>query len=103
MTTVEFFIQCEQPDGSWEQASSITTDVDFAAERLIRRREMQPEFTFRLAERTTTVVVRPLPDCLDCRHWKCDGNGPCGALLSVSAVSERRCTCAGPAAASSAP
>ncbi|MFD7995473.1 hypothetical protein [Streptomyces mexicanus] len=56
-TTVEYFVQCQQPDGSWEQASSTTTDPDFATERLTARRRMQPDLKHRLARRTTTVVT----------------------------------------------
>lgn len=56
-TTVEYFVQCQQPDGSWEQASSTTTDVKFAVDRLAARRRMQPEFVCRLARRTTRVIV----------------------------------------------
>jgi hypothetical protein len=55
--TVEYLVQCQQPDGTWEQASSTTTDVQFAGERLAARRRMQPEYTFRLVRRTTTVVI----------------------------------------------
>jgi hypothetical protein len=55
--TVEYLVQGQQPDGTWEQCSSTTTDVGFAVERLAARRRMQPEFTVRLVRRTTTVVV----------------------------------------------
>jgi prenyltransferase beta subunit len=55
--TVEYLVQCQQPDGTWEQASSTTTDVKFAGKRLAARRRMQPEYTFRLVRRTTTVVI----------------------------------------------
>jgi hypothetical protein len=99
--TVEYFVQCQQPDGVWEQASSMNADPHFAAERLSARRRMHPDFEFRIARRTTTVTVRAIPDCLDCGHWMCDGNGPCGALISVSAVSDHRCACTGPAASAS--
>lgn len=64
--TVEYFVQCQQPDGTWEQASSTTTDLPFATDRLAARRKMQPEFTFRLAQRNTIVVVQPLADCPSC-------------------------------------
>ncbi|GHI98088.1 hypothetical protein [Streptomyces olivaceus] len=50
--------------------------------------------TLRLAERTTAVAVRALPDCRSCRHWSCDGTGTWGALLDAW----QRCDCAGPAA-----
>lgn len=91
--TVEYFVQSQQPDGTWESASSFSTDLDFAAARLAARREKMPDLTLRLAERTTTVAVRALPDCLSCRHWSCDGTGECGALLDAW----QRCDCTGPA------
>ncbi|BBC30045.1 hypothetical protein SGFS_013390 [Streptomyces graminofaciens] len=59
--TVEYFVQCQQPDGTWEQASSTATDLDFATERLAARRRMRPEFVYRIAQRTTVVVVGPAP------------------------------------------
>ena len=93
--TVDYFVQSQQPDGTWESASSFSTDLDFAAARLAARRERMPDLTLRLAERTTTVAVRALPDCLSCRHWRCDGSGECGALLDAW----QRCDCTGPAAA----
>ena len=95
--TVEYFIQCQQPDDTWEQASSTSDDLKFAAQRLAARRRMQPESTYRLAQRTTTVTVRALADCIECKHWSCDGTGPCGALIGVSVISDHRCTCEGAA------
>lgn len=59
--TVEYFVQCQQPDGTWEQASSTATDLDFAAERLAAKRRMLPDFVYRIAQRTTVVVVGPAP------------------------------------------
>ncbi|MFF9287565.1 hypothetical protein [Streptomyces griseosporeus] len=61
----EYFVQSQQPDGSWEQASSTTTELDFAVRRLIARRRMQPDLVCRLAQRTTKTTVRPLPDFPD--------------------------------------
>jgi hypothetical protein len=60
--TVEYFVQCQQPDGSWEQCSSTATDREFATERVAARRRMQPGFTYRIAERTTAVVVRAVAE-----------------------------------------
>lgn len=97
--SVEYFVQSQQPDGTWECGSSYSTAPAFAADRLAARRRMMPDLTLRLAERTTTVVVRALPDCLACRHWKCDGDGLCGALLNAW----QRCTCTGPAVSSGQP
>lgn len=68
-TTVEYFVQCQQPDESWEQSSSTSTDVEFVMERLAARRRMQPELVCRLARRTTRVIVEaertPEPDTVD--------------------------------------
>jgi hypothetical protein len=55
--TVEYFVQCQQPDSSWEQCSSTTTDPQFVMERLDARRRMQPDFEYRIARRTTTTVI----------------------------------------------
>ena len=55
--TVEYFVQCQQPDGTWEQASSTSTAPMFVVERLAARRRMQPEFAYRIARRTTSVTV----------------------------------------------
>jgi hypothetical protein len=91
--TVEYFVQSQQPDGAWESASSFSTDLTFAAERLAARRRMMPDLVLRLAERTTRVSVQALPDCLGCRHWRCKGDGPCGALLDAW----QKCPCTGTA------
>lgn len=58
--TVEYFLQCRQPDDTWEDASSFMDDHEWAEERLATRRQHKPEFEHRLAQRVTTVVVRPL-------------------------------------------
>jgi hypothetical protein len=60
--TVALFIQCQQPDGTWETASSAMDaqnrgDEDYAIERLERRRRMMPQFPFRLVRRTTTTTT----------------------------------------------
>jgi hypothetical protein len=97
--TVEYFVQSQQPDGTWESASSFSADPTFAAERLAARRRMMPDLVLRLAERTTKVSVQALPDCLGCRHWRCKGNGPCGALLDAW----QKCPCTGAPATADAP
>ncbi|MGA4875905.1 hypothetical protein [Streptomyces lydicamycinicus] len=55
--TIEYFVQGQQPDGTWEQASSTTTDPEFVVQRLSARRRAQPEFAYRIARRTTTVLI----------------------------------------------
>jgi hypothetical protein len=58
--TVEYFLQCQQDDGTWEDASSFMDALDWATERLAAKRARYPEFVWRLAERITTVAVRPV-------------------------------------------
>lgn len=55
--TIEYFVQGQQPDGTWEQCSSSSTDLEFVIQRLAARRRAQPEFDYRIARRTTTVLV----------------------------------------------
>lgn len=63
--TVEYYVQCQQPDGSWVQASSAVTDLARANQELAAQRLHRPEFTFRLAQRHTAVIVHPLPEPAD--------------------------------------
>ncbi len=93
--TVLYFLESRVSGGKWESSSSATDDLAEAARQLARRRDLVPDVEYRLAQHTTTVTVRSLPACLDCRHWRCDGDGPCGALLNAW----QRCTCTGPTAA----
>jgi hypothetical protein len=55
--TVEYFVQCQQPDGTWEQAGGTTQNPALVLQRLAARRRAQPEWQFRIARRTTTVRV----------------------------------------------
>jgi len=57
-TTVEYFVQSQQPDGSWEQASSVTDDPENAVRWRDRKRESMPDLTFRVARRVTRVLVQ---------------------------------------------
>jgi hypothetical protein len=97
--TVEYFLQAQQDDGTWESASSFMDALDWATERLAAKRARYPEFVFRLAQRTTKVAVTPLPDCVACRHWSCNGTGTCGALLDAW----QKCPCTGASATSGVP
>ncbi|MFD9249594.1 hypothetical protein [Streptomyces bottropensis] len=58
---VEYFVQCQQPDGSWMQCTSASPDEDYYLRQRDLRRESMPEFVFRLAQRTTRVIVRAEP------------------------------------------
>jgi hypothetical protein len=62
---------------------------------VVRDREtpepQDPAALRRMADETP----QPTDACPDCAHRTCDGNGPCGAILSVGALSENRCPCPG--------
>lgn len=60
-TTVEFFVQTEQPDGSWEQSSSVEERAYWAADRRRRLLLRFPDMVHRIVQRTTTVRVVPVP------------------------------------------
>ncbi|MGW7398050.1 hypothetical protein ACWGH7_16315 [Streptomyces cyaneofuscatus] len=66
-------------------------DPKKAEQRLAEARDRWPDFEHRLIETTTKVASRVLPNCLACGHHRCDGDGPCGALLDAW----QRCTCTG--------
>lgn len=54
--TVKYFVQGQQPDGEWEQASSPTTDPAVVMERFTACCGAHPDQLFRIAQRTTTTV-----------------------------------------------
>lgn len=60
--TVEYLLQTQQPDGTWEMSSGPNQDRTYAEQRLQRHRERMPDFVHRLVERTTTVTVRQLAE-----------------------------------------
>jgi hypothetical protein len=55
--TVAYFVQCQQPDETWAQCSSTTTDPSRIVEQLAAQRRARPELEFRIARRTTTSVI----------------------------------------------
>jgi hypothetical protein len=55
--TVEYFVQCQQPDETWAQCSSTTTDPAVVVEQLAAQRRARPDFQFRIARRSTTSVT----------------------------------------------
>ncbi|MFI5753108.1 hypothetical protein ACIBBE_46600 [Streptomyces sp. NPDC051644] len=59
-TTVEYFLQTQQPDESWEQSSSSEGRVFWAADRLMKMRRRMPQFEHRIVQRTTSVRVQPI-------------------------------------------
>lgn len=56
-STVEYFVQCQQPDGSWSQCSSNSPAADYIAQQRDAHRRKHPEFVYRLARRTTRFIV----------------------------------------------
>ncbi|MEU8740648.1 hypothetical protein [Streptomyces halstedii] len=60
-STLEYFLQTQQPDGQWGESSSYETDPGRIAARLERRRAQHPQWEHRIAWRTTTVTTGPIP------------------------------------------
>ncbi|MFM9635919.1 hypothetical protein [Streptomyces turgidiscabies] len=56
-SSVEYFVQCQQPDGSWVQCTSSSPNGDYMLEQRDLKRQLMPDFAFRLAQRTTRVTV----------------------------------------------
>lgn len=57
-TTVEYYAQTQQPDGTWVDSTSRTEDPEAALHLLDGVRERVPDAKHRLAQRTTSVRVR---------------------------------------------
>lgn len=55
--TVEYFVQCQQPDETWEQCSSTILEPARVVEQLAAQRRARPESEFRIARRVTTSVT----------------------------------------------
>lgn len=60
-SSVEYFVQCQQPDGSWVQCTSNSPDGEYMLRQRDLKRRSMPAFVFRLAQRTTRVTVRAEP------------------------------------------
>lgn len=60
-STLEYFLQTQQPDGAWGESSSYETDPEWIVERLKRRSAQHPQREHRIAWRTTTVTTGPIP------------------------------------------
>lgn len=56
VTRVEWFVECRQPDGSWSQCGSTTTDAEEASIRLGAHQKAM-DFEFRVSRRVTSVVT----------------------------------------------
>lgn len=55
--TVEYFVQCQQPDETWAQCSSSIIEPARVVEQLAAQRRNRPELEFRISRRTTTSVI----------------------------------------------
>lgn len=55
--TVEYFVQCQQPDETWVQCTGTTREPTVIVEQLAAQRRARPDFEFRIARRTTTAVI----------------------------------------------
>lgn len=66
--TVEYFVQCQQPDEeTWAQCTSTITDPVKVVEELAAQEKAQPDLRFRIARRSTTAItetVVPTKDAL---------------------------------------
>ncbi|MFF4791850.1 hypothetical protein ACFY2M_19275 [Streptomyces sp. NPDC001276] len=56
-TTVEYYAQTQQPDGTWVDSSGRTTVLEAAESLLAGVRRRVPDAEHRLARRTTSVIV----------------------------------------------
>ncbi|SFD13483.1 hypothetical protein [Streptomyces aidingensis] len=59
---VEWFVQEQMPDGTWDQASRAILDRPAAEYRRERLADRYAGVRFRVARRTTTVLMEPEPD-----------------------------------------
>lgn len=57
-TTVEYYAQTQQPDGTWVDSSGRTAILEAALNLLAGVRKRAPDTAHRLAQRTTSVLVR---------------------------------------------
>jgi len=56
--TVEYFVQCQQPDEeTWAQCSSTITDPARVVEELAAQEKARPDLQFRIARRSTTAIT----------------------------------------------
>jgi hypothetical protein len=53
---VEWFVECQQSDGSWSRCGSPVTDPEQAANQMAAHRRAM-DFEFRVSQRITTVVT----------------------------------------------
>lgn len=60
--SLDYFVQCQQPDGTWTQAAGPRNDLPTANQELERQRAHRPELKFRVVQRQTSIVVYTLPE-----------------------------------------
>ncbi|GAA0501131.1 hypothetical protein [Streptomyces olivaceiscleroticus] len=83
--TIEYFVQCQQPDGTWESCSSPITNPRVAVEQRAAHRRAHPDCEYRIARRTTTVLIEaeqpervdlPCGECGHPQHQHTAGDDP---------------------------
>ncbi len=60
-TTLEYFVVVRQPDGTWEQASSSSTDTAYIQQQLAAKQANHPDWECRINWLTTTRTTGPIP------------------------------------------
>ncbi|TFI30116.1 hypothetical protein [Streptomyces sp. 4R-3d] len=60
-STLEYFVQIQQPDGTWEQGSSASPDPAYIQQQFTARKASHPEWESRIAWRTSTVTTGQTP------------------------------------------
>ncbi|MEU7737861.1 hypothetical protein AB0B51_33170 [Streptomyces griseus] len=60
-TTLEHFVVVRQPDGTWEQASSSSTDTAYIQRQLARMQATHPDWECRINWLATTRTTGPIP------------------------------------------
>ncbi|MFE2973313.1 hypothetical protein [Streptomyces sp. NPDC059258] len=60
-TTLEYFVVVRQPDGTWEQASSSSTDTAYIQRQLALMQANNPDWECRINWLATTRTTGPIP------------------------------------------
>ncbi|WP_435597099.1 hypothetical protein [Streptomyces anulatus] len=60
-TTLEYFVVVRQPDGTWEQASSSSTDTAYIQRQLALMQANHPDWECRINWLATTRTAGPIP------------------------------------------
>lgn len=60
-STLEYFVEVQQPDMTWVQSSSTSPDPAYIQQQLAAKQANHPEWVSRIAWRATTVTSGPIP------------------------------------------